>query len=42
MDDLVRTLELYGLQIVFVGVLLDQGGLPFPSFVAGLGSTTES
>jgi membrane protein DedA with SNARE-associated domain/rhodanese-related sulfurtransferase len=32
MDDLVRILQLYGLQIVFVGVLLDQGGLPFPSF----------
>jgi membrane protein DedA with SNARE-associated domain/rhodanese-related sulfurtransferase len=32
MEDLVRALELYGLQIVFVGVLLDQGGLPFPSF----------
>lgn len=32
MDDLVRVLELYGLQIVFAGVLLDQGGLPFPSF----------
>jgi membrane protein DedA with SNARE-associated domain/rhodanese-related sulfurtransferase len=32
MDDLVRALELYGLQIVFVGVFLDQGGLPFPSF----------
>ncbi|HEY7642297.1 MAG TPA: rhodanese-like domain-containing protein [Steroidobacteraceae bacterium] len=32
MENLVRALELYGLQIVFVGVLLDQGGLPFPSF----------
>jgi membrane protein DedA with SNARE-associated domain/rhodanese-related sulfurtransferase len=32
MEQLVRVLELYGLQIVFVGVLLDQGGLPFPSF----------
>jgi membrane protein DedA with SNARE-associated domain/rhodanese-related sulfurtransferase len=32
MESLVRALELYGLQIVFVGVLLDQGGLPFPSF----------
>ncbi|HKS58041.1 MAG TPA: VTT domain-containing protein [Steroidobacteraceae bacterium] len=32
MDDLVRTLQLYGLQIVFVGVFLDQGGLPLPSF----------
>jgi len=32
MESLVRTLELYGLQIVFVGVLLDQGGLPLPSF----------
>jgi membrane protein DedA with SNARE-associated domain/rhodanese-related sulfurtransferase len=32
MDDLVRILQLYGLQIVFAGVLLDQGGLPFPSF----------
>ena len=32
MEDLVRALELYGLQIVFVGVLLDQGGLPLPSF----------
>ncbi|HKR33846.1 MAG TPA: rhodanese-like domain-containing protein [Steroidobacteraceae bacterium] len=32
MESLVRALELYGLQIVFAGVLLDQGGLPFPSF----------
>jgi membrane protein DedA with SNARE-associated domain/rhodanese-related sulfurtransferase len=32
MENLVRALELYGLQIVFVGVLLDQGGLPLPSF----------
>jgi membrane protein DedA with SNARE-associated domain/rhodanese-related sulfurtransferase len=32
MQDLLRALEIYGLQIVFVGVLLDQGGLPFPSF----------
>ncbi len=32
MENLVRVLELYGLQIVFAGVLLDQGGLPFPSF----------
>lgn len=32
MEDLVRTLQLYGLQIVFVGVFLDQGGLPLPSF----------
>jgi len=32
MEDLVRILELYGLQIVFVSVLLDQGGLPLPSF----------
>jgi membrane protein DedA with SNARE-associated domain/rhodanese-related sulfurtransferase len=32
MEDLVRILEIYGLQIVFAGVLLDQGGLPFPSF----------
>src|SRR4026207_2495085 len=32
MEQLVRALELYGLQIVFAGVLLDQGGLPFPSF----------
>jgi membrane protein DedA with SNARE-associated domain/rhodanese-related sulfurtransferase len=32
MENLVRALELYGLQIVFAGVLLDQGGLPFPSF----------
>jgi membrane protein DedA with SNARE-associated domain/rhodanese-related sulfurtransferase len=32
MENLVRALELYGLQIVFVGVFLDQGGLPFPSF----------
>lgn len=32
MEDLVRILELYGLQIVFAGVLLDQGGLPLPSF----------
>ena len=32
MEDLIRVLELYGLQIVFAGVLLDQGGLPLPSF----------
>jgi membrane protein DedA with SNARE-associated domain/rhodanese-related sulfurtransferase len=32
MEDLVRVLEIYGLQIVFAGVFLDQGGLPFPSF----------
>jgi membrane protein DedA with SNARE-associated domain/rhodanese-related sulfurtransferase len=32
MEDLVRILQLYGLQIVFASVLLDQGGLPFPSF----------
>ena len=32
MDSLIRALELYGLQIVFAGVLLDQGGLPLPSF----------
>lgn len=32
MENLIRALELYGLQIVFAGVLLDQGGLPFPSF----------
>ena len=32
MEDLVRVLEIYGLQIVFAGVLLDQGGLPLPSF----------
>lgn len=32
MESLVRALELYGLQIVFAGVLLDQGGLPLPSF----------
>src|SRR5690349_24939140 len=32
MDSLIRALELYGLQIVFGGVLPDQGGLPLPSF----------
>jgi membrane protein DedA with SNARE-associated domain/rhodanese-related sulfurtransferase len=32
MEDLVRVLEIHGLQIVFAGVLLDQGGLPLPSF----------
>ena len=32
MDKLLQALELYGLEIVFVGVLLDQGGLPLPSF----------
>lgn len=32
MEDLVRILQQYGLQIVFAGVLFDQGGLPFPSF----------
>ncbi len=45
MQDLVRILELYGLQIVFAGVLLDQGGLPFPSFsliVVAAGVATET
>ena len=44
MEDLVRILELYGLQIVFAGVLLDQGGLPLPSFsliVVAAGIATE-
>ncbi len=45
MEDLVRVLELYGLQIVFAGVLLDQGGLPLPSFslvVVAAGVATEA
>jgi len=32
MDKLLHVLNVYGLQVVFVGVLLDQGGLPLPSF----------
>ena len=45
MQDLVRILELYGLQLVFAGVLLDQGGLPLPSFslvVVAAGVATET
>jgi membrane protein DedA with SNARE-associated domain/rhodanese-related sulfurtransferase len=45
MEDLVRILQLYGLQIVFVGVLLDQGGLPLPSFslvIVAAGVATEA
>ena len=45
MEDLVRVLELYGLQIVFAGVLLDQGGLPLPSFslvMVAAGVATET
>lgn len=45
MEDLIRVLELYGLQIVFAGVLLDQGGLPLPSFslvVVAAGVATET
>jgi membrane protein DedA with SNARE-associated domain/rhodanese-related sulfurtransferase len=45
MEDLVRVLEIYGLQIVFAGVLLDQGGLPLPSFslvVAAAGVATAA
>jgi membrane protein DedA with SNARE-associated domain/rhodanese-related sulfurtransferase len=45
MENLVRALELYGLQIVFVGVLLDQGGLPLPSFslvIVAAGVATEA
>src|SRR5262249_12272794 len=44
MEDLLRILQLYGLQIVFVGVLLDQGGLPLPSFslvIVAAGVATE-
>src|SRR5262245_19917871 len=45
MENLVRILEIYGLQIVFAGVLLDQGGLPLPSFsliVVAAGVATET
>jgi membrane protein DedA with SNARE-associated domain/rhodanese-related sulfurtransferase len=45
MEDLVRALQLHGLQIVFVGVLLDQGGLPLPSFslvIVAAGVATEA
>jgi len=45
MEDLVRILQLYGLQIVFAGVLLDQGGLPLPSFslvIVAAGVATEA
>jgi len=45
MEDLVRILQIYGLQIVFVGVLLDQGGLPLPSFslvIVAAGVATEA
>jgi membrane protein DedA with SNARE-associated domain/rhodanese-related sulfurtransferase len=45
MEDLVRALQLYGLQIVFVSVLLDQGGLPLPSFslvIVAAGVATEA
>ena len=45
MQDILRALQLYGLQIVFVGVLLDQGGLPLPSFslvIVAAGVATNS
>ena len=45
MENILRALELYGLQIVFAGVLLDQGGLPLPSFsliVVAAGVATET
>lgn len=45
MEQLLRILELYGLQLVFAGVLLDQGGLPLPSFslvVVAAGVATNS
>jgi membrane protein DedA with SNARE-associated domain/rhodanese-related sulfurtransferase len=45
MEDLVRILQIYGLQLVFVGVLLDQGGLPLPSFslvIVAAGVATEA
>ena len=45
MQDILRALQLYGLQIVFVGVLLDQGGLPLPSFslvIVAAGVATEA
>ena len=32
MDTLLHIIESYGLWVVFVCVLLDQGGLPFPSY----------
>jgi len=32
MDMLLHIIESYGLWVVFVCVLLDQGGLPFPSY----------
>ena len=32
MDTLLHIIESYGLWVVFFCVLLDQGGLPFPSY----------
>lgn len=34
MDALLYIIEAYGLWVVFVCVLLDQGGLPFPAYPA--------
>ena len=33
MEALIHVIEIYGLWVVFVSVLLDQGGLPTPSYV---------
>ena len=32
MNSLPHIIEIYGLWVVFLSVLLDQGGLPVPSF----------
>ena len=32
MDLLLHVIETYGLWVVFVCVILDQGGLPFPAY----------
>src|SRR5262249_51782350 len=32
MDTLLHVIEIYGLWVVFVSVLLDQGGLPVPAY----------
>ena len=45
MEEMARLLALYGLLVVFVGVFLDEGGFPIPSFVilllAGAASYTR-
>ena len=32
MDTLIHIIETYGLWVVFISVVLDQGGLPTPSY----------